>query len=123
MSVFTDTWQFLFLRTPFANCRNAAQIFRDIATGVPPAPHIPFAGRPPPPVGVYWKKLTECWNPGPTKRPNTGQIQDYLRESKGDLVAVLEDDFVPAPGLILDEVPMSDRSSAPEYRSLESVAS
>jgi hypothetical protein len=31
-------------------------------------------------------------------------------------VAVLEDDFVPAPGLILDEVPISDSSSAPIYR-------
>jgi hypothetical protein len=89
---------------------------------VPPAPHIPFAGTPPPPVELYWKTLTQCWNPDPGQRPNAHQIQEYLRESKDDLVAVLEDDFVPAPGLILDEVPISDSSSAPIYRSLESAA-
>ncbi|KIM33464.1 hypothetical protein M408DRAFT_154742 [Serendipita vermifera MAFF 305830] len=113
--------QFLFLRSPFANRRTPAQIFRDIASNVPPAPHIPFAGEPPVPVERYWRMLTQCWNPEPEQRPNATQVRDYLHESKSQLVAILEDDnFVPAPGLILDEpetTPAKGISNAPIYRS------
>lgn len=86
---------------------------------MPPAPHIPFAGEPPIPVERYWKTLTQCWNPDPEQRPTADQVCEYLRESKADLVAVLEDDFVPAPGLILDEPETTPTgpSNAPVYRS------
>ncbi|PVF95332.1 kinase-like protein, partial [Serendipita vermifera] len=92
--------EFLFLRIPYAERRNPAQIFKDIADSVPPSRILPVAGEPAIPIKQLWDKLNECWNPDPAKRPAAQELQDFVEANEAVIMKALENDFVPAPGLL-----------------------
>lgn len=71
-------YEFLYLKMPYATRLNTAggHIFRDIASGIPPA------YRPPSPLGpqeiTLWDLLERCWNTRPERRPTTSVVCDTL---------------------------------------------
>ncbi|CAG8686857.1 4515_t:CDS:2, partial [Acaulospora colombiana] len=76
--------------TPYSNRRNPAQIYKDIASGVPPAIVIPTTGQPSELVEMLWKFLNKCWSIDPDARPLARDLEKFVEIYGTDLVKAVE---------------------------------
>ncbi|PVF95321.1 kinase-like protein [Serendipita vermifera] len=83
--------EIIFLTSPYANRRNPAQIFRDVAKRDPPAQAMPIKDEPPPPIlQELWNRLKACWNTDPKKRPSAQQLKAFVDENREELTQAVD---------------------------------
>jgi hypothetical protein len=90
----TQSSQFIFRRTPYANRRNPAQIYRDMSQHIPPAKEIPLEGPPSEIIQSLWDILNACWATDPEARPSADTIEEFLVKNEDVLKVALESDFI-----------------------------
>ncbi|PVF92220.1 kinase-like protein, partial [Serendipita vermifera] len=82
---------FIFLTTPYANCKRHVQLFVSLDQKIPPATKIPIPGEPSKPILELWNVLNGCWNVVPQKRPSILELERFVEGQRVALVAALND--------------------------------
>ncbi|PVF91773.1 kinase-like protein [Serendipita vermifera] len=70
--------EFIFLTTPYTDCKRHAQLFVSLAQKIPPATKIPILGEPPGPMLELWDVLNACWKVIPQSRPSVCELERGL---------------------------------------------